>query len=244
MNASRTRMFKAGFAALLAASALPSFALSLPVTLPTSFIQANATLQFSDDALGGLELGGITVTPRGTATDLGAGAYNLPITSLTVDLAAFKPTSGASKGAALDLTSTRGGSLSLANFTLDLKNNAVLADVTANGSTLTQSKVYSFDVLQPLKFNLKGGISLTETVGNLTLTKESADLFASALKLPRVVATVLAAVNFGTIEAKITPEIRWGGLSNAAPVPEPSTYALMGLGLAAAGFIARRRARA
>jgi hypothetical protein len=30
-------------------------------------------------------------------------------------------------------------------------------------------------------------------------------------------------------------------LSNSAPIPEPSTWALMGLGLAALGLLARRR---
>lgn len=240
-----TRSFvKFGFAAVLAASALPSIAaLSLPVTLPTSYIQADSKLQFSEDAIGGLELGGITVTPTGYTTDLGNGAYNFPISSLTLDLLAFKPTKGVAQGSGLTMTSTRGGSLSLANLTLDFKTNNVLADVTTTAGTQTQFKVYSFDLTKPLYLNTKGGLSLDLSVSHLTLTEEAATLFASALKLPPVVATILKAVDFGTIDNKIRPAIRWDGLGAAAPVPEPSTYALMGLGLAGVAFVARRRAR-
>lgn len=78
---------------------------------------------------------------------------------------------------------------------------------------------------------------------NLTLTSQASDVFSAALNIPSYLQPVLSMINMGSIDAVVSPAIRWGGI-NAAPVPEPSTYALMGLGLAAAGFFARRRTAA
>ncbi|MBI5335873.1 MAG: PEP-CTERM sorting domain-containing protein [Burkholderiales bacterium] len=167
----------------------------------------------------------------------------MPISSMTVDVFKLKPVSGTSKGAALKVNSGFGGSLSLANFTLDFKNNQVLADLTTSAGTTSKFAVYNFNVSQPLSVNLKGGLSLNLSVDQLKLTQQASDVFASALNIPSYFVPALSLLNFGGIDAVVSPAIRWGGIS-AAPVPEPSTYALVGLGLAAAGFIARRRSAA
>lgn len=240
MTFARTAL-KAAALAAFALSSMSASALSLPITIPTSNIQANATLQLSTGALEALTLIGASMTPAGTTTSLSAdgSTFNLPVTSLTIDLASFKPTAGSSKGAALDIANA-GGSLRLANFVLDFKNEFVVGDITVGSSVYKSVNIFSFDVASPLSLSLKGGISLTESVNHLFLTDASADIMAGALKVPSVFVEPLKQVDFGTISAKVTPAIRWGGVA-AAPVPEPSTYALMGLGLAAAGFIARRR---
>lgn len=62
---------------------------------------------------------------------------------------------------------------------------------------------------------------------------------------PRVLgASGLQGTTFRIGFSQSSPESFYLAAIGIAPIPEPSTYALMGLGLAAAGFIARRRTAA
>ena len=106
-----------------------------------------------------------------------------------------------------------------------------------SNSTGGESYIH-FTVTQPLKFSLTGGISLTEQMGNLAMTSDAVTAFQQGLSLPKAVTLLLPTINFGTIDAKIVPWIRSTPLK---AVPEPSTYAILGVGLAAAGLTLRRR---
>jgi hypothetical protein len=242
-------VFKLGAAALLVAAALPASA--FVTTLNTSALAANARLDFSADAVNALDTAGITRKALGTTTAVGTGgaSFNLPVTTASVDIGLLPPSltavSGASIGAALDLNRGAGKDLILGNFTVDFKNKKVSGDAWSNG-VKSALDIYTFNIAQGLTISTKGGLSLKAKVDHLTLTSAAVDTFASALKVPGVLKTTLAGLDYGSISVDIGVALRSGGaVSGKAytppPVPEPSTYALMGLGLLAAAKVARRK---
>ena len=244
-----THTVKLGAAALLVAAALPASALT--TTLNTTWLAANARLDFSADAASALDTAGISRTALGTTTAIGTSgnSFNLPVTSATVDIGLFPPSltsvAGSSMGAALELNRGTGKDLIIGNMAIDFKNKKVTADAWSNG-VKSSLDVYTFNIAQGLTISLNGGLSLKEKLDHLTLTSSAVDTFAAALKLPNVTKSLLAGLDYGTINIDIGVALRSGGpVSGKAytppPVPEPSTYALMGLGLVAAAYVARRK---
>ena len=130
------------------------------LTLPTESLQANSVQAFSEKALTQNKLLGIEVTPLGNATATATtGAYNLPVTSISVN-SSLKVTSGAAVGSALEISRLNDDlvkvGITLANFKINFETHQVLADVTPfGGVTVPQQAVYTFNEATPLNLKYK-----------------------------------------------------------------------------------------
>ena len=169
----------------------------------------------------------IDVTPLGNASATSTeGAFNLPVTSITVN-SSLKITAGAAKGSALEIArvktdGTKVG-LTLANFNINYLTQQVLADTTVigSGTTNAQTPIYNFQRVTPLslKYQFPLNISMTETLGSLYLTPEAVDAFAAGLMLPNYARAVIEAIDFGTLFQDIKVKFRSKPVSSKPYVP-------------------------
>ena len=254
-------------AALCLSSCAPAMALSITLPkIPTAWLNANAYLNFSEDAISALDLAKVQVTALGSASDVANAtySYNLPITSVTARVG-FKPlvepVAGEVMGAALDLSRGQGKDLILGNFAINFTQKVISGDAWLNGIKSTLP-IFTFEVDAPLSITLKGGLALTEQLNHLSLTDAAADSFVSALKIPPVLKSTLTSIDFGNIDIRINPSFRkpWfngkafvppvndmmlksASLMPTSPVPEPSAVILMLLGLVGLTAISHRLKR-
>lgn len=213
------------------------------ITLDTRGIDANGVLRLSTQARQSLQLTGISIQAGGDASDLGGGAYNLPISSLSANVwllpPIVTPVAGSVAGAVLNFSNAfTGKTLALRDLQIDFSTNSIAGSFVSGGQS-TRLNIFNFDVTSPLTFNIWGGISLTESLGNLRMTSAAAASFVQGMGLPSSLSSVLTGIDFGTVQATIRPWFR-----TAVPsVPEPGTWGLMGMGLVALAW-ARRSAGA
>lgn len=249
-----TFLFRVRAAAMvLVAAGAASSASALTVSLPTTFVKADSVFQLSELAVDALAASGSTISPLGNAFGVASAtqAFDLPVTHVDVSVGLFppslKPLSGEATGSAL-LISRGSRSMALANFQIDFAAEKVNADIITNGIVTKGVSIYDFDVATPLTIGLNGlTLTMKEQLNHLVLTSDALTAMASALNLNKVLQAPLKTLDFGTINIDIQGALRWPvsdkpfTVANMPAVPEPTTWAMMALGLVGVACAARRK---
>lgn len=209
------------------------------------------TLSFSAELMAALDTGNVTISSYApgvaSVTKDSSGSYTnvsatAQVTSAVIDSVTNQYMSVATSGGATQTSPvmkyvSSGGSLTVSDLNVDLVNKKVYATVIGANGVNTLSNYYLWDIVHPVtQDTFSAGNNTLSQVSGLQITTAGFNTFVQALGLLSLGKGALGTVtDFGTITTVMN-------VSGTVPsVPEPSTYALMALGMVGIGLVARRR---
>lgn len=209
---------------------------------------ADAVLTFTPTSLQTLGIAGVAVSGLAPATFDGAkifigsndallkwdSAYNLTAFN---GIGGFRLASSTVNGARVDLT----------NISMDPTTGTIYTDAVTQsfnsvfgnyqGTTVKGAALFTSALLGNTNIKAGNGV-VTFSLNDLKLTSSAIPLLGDALGVPQgIQAALFPTLNFGKVDLK-------GTFAAAPAVPEPSTVALMALGLAGVAGLARKRQQA
>lgn len=225
-------------AAAVAASA-SSFAATINAgSSPLYLVSGTGTLSFTDAVISAFAAGGVAITPVAPATWTAPSAatpVNEIVTGGSGAVQTVTTSGGLFQKSTPNFTNT-GGDITVTNLKVDFTSNTIYANVSgANGLASNPNlALFTFSSVTG-DTNISSAGTYNTTISGLSMTAAGKAAYAQGLGLNAIGQSVLGAIaDYGSISSTIT----------VAAVPEPSTYALMGIGLAGVAFVARRRKNA
>ncbi|MCW7540840.1 PEP-CTERM sorting domain-containing protein [Aquabacterium sp. A7-Y] len=208
---------------LLAAAA----ALSFPALAATPITGGDADLVFSQAAIDTLGLISVSVAGTGSATTVTPGqSFSFPVTGGSVEgNAVVDVLTDVNAGVSLTKGSTV---INLGDFRVDVGSKTLYGDITIGAQVVQNTALYTFTTVTDVE---AGPNARTVSASGMFITETALNTLGDALGVPTFLRPAVAGVDFGTLTGNLT----------VAAVPEPSTYAMLGLGLAGIGFYSKRR---
>lgn len=216
--------------------------------LATAAVSSAQAAAFTAPTTANLTLGETIVSLLGSVTITGLGGASYSNSVLSESFTSINTSGSGSSFSFQGLTSPTAGfsiitaataanpsvAVNITGLSFDTATKGLNATLAVNGvQAYTGLFLQTDNYAVTEAFNASTGKGYLQT-NDLKLTSTSAKALLAALNLSTGLSGLLTPVAFGTLAVDVT----------AAAVPEPSTYALMGIGLVGMGLVARKRRQA
>lgn len=180
-------------------------------------------------------LSGATFSALGTASyDSTTAQISEAFTSVTMSSSAATDFLGYTDSASGFSLTSNGSTLTITNISYSEASKSLSGTLAVGGVTKYTGAILSSTTASVSEsFNASLGTGYLST-GNLYLTTGAAQAMLTAFGLSTIYTSFVTGTNFGTFAADVTA-------AATVAVPEPGTYALMGLGLVGIASVVRRR---